>query len=520
MKTFYPYLEKLMPLSLVILLLSSNGQVQAQACATAQGDQTTYGTNNVWIGYVYTGQNFNNYQGDVTEGTAASPNFNETFGGGATYGTNGCSITTTHFSVRYKLTQSFASSNYTITVGGDDGYRLSLDGGATWVINMWQDQSYATSTYTVALNGSYNIVLEYYQDAGANRVSFNIAQICTGTGNPATFGTNNVWMGYLYQGMNFQLYKGSVTEGTAGSPSFDENFGNPGGSNSNTFNTNSCAVTTFQFSARYRLTQVLNAGTYSFTAGGDDGYRLSLDGGNTWVINNWNDHAYTTTTYSTWLSAGTYNTVLEYYQNGGFDRVTYSNTFTVLPVTLTSFSATLQPGDKALLKWTATDAVNFDHFVVQRSTDNETFQDVATVAANTTASAAANSTATQSYSYTDQFTYNGDVYYRLEMVDIDGKKSYSAVASLPMQESVAIRIYPTVVENGQLFVQSPTAIPQARLELFDMNGQRLQVNDWSSLEGRQSVSIAGNRGRLAAGAYIVRLSDSRSVLSKQIIIIK
>lgn len=513
MKLFYAHLLKLMIPILAILLLST-GQVQAQACATAQGNQTTYGTNNVWIGYVYTGMNFNNYQGYTTEGTAASPNFNEGFGGGGVnYNTNGCSITTDNFSVRYKLTQSFASGNYAITVGGDDGFRFSLDGGATWVINQWQDQSYTTTTYNVALNGSYNMVLEYYQDGGANQVSFNITQICTGTGNPATYGTNNVWMGYLYQGMNFDLYKGSVTEGTAGSPSFDENFGNPGGSNSNTFNTNSCAVTTFQFSARYRLTQVLSAGTYSFTAGGDDGYRLSLDGGNTWVINNWNDHAYTNTTYSTWLSAGTYSTVLEYYQDGGFDRVTYSNTFTALPVTLTNWSATLQPGNKALLKWTATDAINFDHFIVQRSTDNETFQDVSTIAAITGG-------ATQSYSYTDQFNYNGTVYYRLEMVDIDGKTSYSGIASLPMQESAAIHIYPTMVENGQLFIQSPTTIPQAHMELFDMNGQRLQVNDWSSLEGRQQVSITGNRGRLPAGAYIVRLSDAQTVLAKQIIIVK
>src|ERR1700744_3472064 len=511
MKHFYPHLLKLM-IPALVALLSFTDQVQAQTCATAQGNPATYGTNNVWIAYVYTGQNFNNYQGYTTEGTAASPNFNEGFGGGATYNTNGCSITTTNFSVRYRLTQSFANANYTITVGGDDGFRFSLDGGNTWVINQWQEQAYTTTTYTVAMNGSYNMVLEYYQNGGANQVSFNIMQICTGTGSQNTYGTNNVWMGYLYQGMNFQLYKGSVTEGSAASPNFDENFGNPGNSNSNTYNTNSCAVTTYQFSARYRLTQVLSAGTYTFAAGGDDGFRLSLDGGKTWVINQWPDQGYIASTYSTTLSAGSYNTVLEYYDNGGADRVTYSNTFTVLPVTLTSWSANLLPGNKALLKWTATDAINFDHFIVQRSTDNENYQDVNTIEAITGA--------TQNYAYTDQFNYNGTVYYRLEMVDVDGKTSYSTIVSLPMQESVAIRIYPTMVDNGQLFVQSPTAISQAHLELFDMKGQRLQVNDWSSLEGRQQVSITGNQGRLTPGAYIVRLSDAQTVLAKQIIIVK
>ena len=85
--------------------------------------------------------------------------------------------------------------------------------------------------------------------------------------------------------------------------------------------------------------------------------------------------------------------------------------------------------------------------------------------------------------------------------------------------SKTIRIYPTVVENGTLFVAASTAIEQAKLELFDMNGQRLQENDWSSLQGVQQVSVGGN-GRLPAGAYIVRLSNGQTTLSKQMIIIK
>jgi hypothetical protein len=154
---------------------------------------------------------------------------------------------------------------------------------------------------------------------------------------------------------------------------------------------------------------------------------------------------------------------------------------------------------------------------VQRSTDGESFEDVGTVAA-----VPVDSSAAQAYAYTDQFTYNGNVYYRLELVDGNGNNSYSTVVSLPMKATVstAIRIYPTVVESGQLFVESATAISQAQLEIFDMNGQRLQVNDWSVLEGRQQVAINGNNGRLPAGAYIARLTNGQSLLAKQIIIIK
>jgi PA14 domain len=514
MKSLYSYLLKLTLLLLITLLLAPAQRLQAQACSTAQGNQTAYGTNNVWIGYVYTGENFNNYQGYIHEGTSSSPNFNEGFGGsGATFSTAGCSVQADNMSVRYLLNQTFASGTYVITVGGDDGYRFSTNGGSTWLINKWADQSYNTTTDTVTLNGNYNFELDYYQNGGANQVTFTITQICMGTGDQTIYGTNNVWNGYLYQGENFQTYKGTMTEGSSSSPNFYENFGNTSNSNTATYYTNQCSVTTYQFSARYKLTQTLPAGNYTFTAGGDDGFRLSLDGGTTWVINKWQDQGYTTATYSTTITAATsYNTVLEYYDNGGADIVSYSNTFTTLPVTVNTWSATLEPGDKALLKWTTSNAVNFDHFIIQRSTDNETFQDVATVDAVT-----ADSGLTQKYSYTDQFTYNGDVYYRLAEVDRDGTTNYSTIVNLPMQQSAAIRIYPTVVTNGQLNVQSPSSISQAQFQLFDMKGQKLLARNWSEFQGVQQVSIGSN---LAPGAYIALLSDGQSILTKQIIIIK
>jgi hypothetical protein len=139
----------------------------AQPC-TPLGDQVTYGTDNIWIGYVYDNMNFTTYAGYVNEGLTANPNFDQSFGGSdVNYTTNGCPVFTSTFSVRYKLAKTFASGNYEFVVGGDDGYRLSLDGGATWVINNFSDHAYTTTIYTIALNGTYNMVLEYYENGEA-----------------------------------------------------------------------------------------------------------------------------------------------------------------------------------------------------------------------------------------------------------------------------------------------------------------------------------------------------------------
>ena len=178
---------------------------------------------------------------------------------------------------------------------------MSLDGGATWPINEWHDQSYTTRTYTVSLNGTYNMILEFYENNGANRVSFAVAANCNGSENTSIYGTGNIWNGYVYDGINFNTYMGMVNEGTVTNPAFDQNFG---GTNT-TYTTSGCGVQTETFSVRYRLAKFFAAGTYNFTVGGDDGYRFSLDGGATWLINNWTLHSYTSTTSATVTLNGT-----------------------------------------------------------------------------------------------------------------------------------------------------------------------------------------------------------------------
>jgi hypothetical protein len=248
----------------IIVCLFSRFIVNGQPCTPA-GNPATYGTGNVWIGYVYSGTNFNTYRGYVNAGTAGSYAFDQNFGGASvTYATNGCPVTTDVFSVRYRLTKNFTNQNIDFTVSGDDGFRLSIDGGATWLINRWNDQSYSTVTASAYMNGTYNLVLEYYENTGDNRITFSAVAGCIGAGDPSVYGTSNTWQAYIYEGMNFNSYKGSKTEGSALDPNFDESFG---GDNV-TMSFLTCPINTQAFSARFRLTRNMPAGTYVFTIGG------------------------------------------------------------------------------------------------------------------------------------------------------------------------------------------------------------------------------------------------------------
>ena len=143
------------------------------------GDQISYG-NGTWIGYIYSNQTtfppadgFNtNYSGFVTQPFT----FDQNFGGGAISGVNLCSSYNDAFAARYKMTRTMPNDSYTITVGGDDGFRLSVDGGTTWITNpaRWTNQSYVTNSVTVTLSGTINFVIEYFENGGDARLTFDI----------------------------------------------------------------------------------------------------------------------------------------------------------------------------------------------------------------------------------------------------------------------------------------------------------------------------------------------------------
>lgn len=474
---------------------------------------TTYGTNNVWIGYVFDGTGFNTYSGYINEGNISSPNFDESFGGSNTnFNTiDGCAVQTETFSVRYKLKQSFTDADYTVVVGADDGYRLSVDGGATWVIDKWVLQSYTSTTQTIHLNGSANLVLEYYENSGDNRISFNITKNCTASGNPLTFGTNNKWIGYIYSGMNFDTYKGYVFEGNAASANFDESFGGDNVS----YGTSDCPITTSQFSVRYRLTTTLTPGIYTIVVGADDGYRLSLNGGSTYVINKWNDQGYNATTYTATLS-GTQNMVLEYYENGGANRVSFNiSGGTILPVTFGGFDADFKDNHVELV-WKTMMEKGIDHYEVERSADGVNFTQIASMPSKTTISTNAYQLI---YNFTDENPFSGISFYRIKVVGRDNYTNQSPVVQINnMNQIQGIKIFPTLVEHNTVHVQTDKTLRNARLEFFDLSGKKLSETTWESLSGRQDCSVSKSY-RLSAGTYVARLTSNGQPVKNQLLIV-
>ncbi|MDQ2720870.1 MAG: T9SS type A sorting domain-containing protein [Bacteroidota bacterium] len=196
--------------------------------------------------------------------------------------------------------------------------------------------------------------------------------------------------------------------------------------------------------------------------------------------------------------------------DGFTDLYKINATVSALPITLLNFKAALQPQD-VKLDWTTVTEINSSHFVIQRSPDAVHFSDIATV------NAAGNSSIERSYTYNDnQYLEAGSdvIYYRLQMLDIDGSYKYSGVLSVKLKAGVAsLRIYPNPVHNQLSILFSSATANTNELRITDVNGKQVyhQAYGAGSASNLQNINVSG----FAKGSYFIQLiTDKESKIIK------
>lgn len=102
--------------------------------------------------------------------------------------------------------------------------------------------------------------------------------------------------------------------------------------------------------------------------------------------------------------------------------------------------------NKVWLAWTTSQEPGVSHYNIERSYDNKTFEQTALLFTED------NSSSVNSYSYKDPVKNAADsvIYYRLKMVDKDGKYKYSEIRRVCISgtnESIGITTYPNPTVN-------------------------------------------------------------------------
>lgn len=174
---------------------------------------------------------------------------------------------------------------------------------------------------------------------------------------------------------------------------------------------------------------------------------------------------------------------------------------TPLPLNLTSFSA-IKHNNNALLQWKTVNELNTSRFEVERSINGTVFGTIGTVPAF-------NQPGNHLYSYTDNKNVNaGSCFYRLKMVDKDGKFNYSDVIYLNENDLPTFTVFPNPAKE---LVTISGLKPNGTIRLIGMDGKVLQQQNVTS----QNVTL--QMGKYAKGTYMVQYVSDEKVVSQKII---
>jgi hypothetical protein len=182
----------------------------------------------------------------------------------------------------------------------------------------------------------------------------------------------------------------------------------------------------------------------------------------------------------------------------------------ILPVTLTAWNGVYR-NDKTYLSWQADKGVDFSHFVVERSSDGVNYISLGQVQASTSAAL------TLQYSFIDIAPAGGANYYRLKMVDIDGRYQYSGIITIRTNiQGFNVTASPNpFTDNVVITIESKTD-ETVHLRVFNNDGK---------LVWRKSISVnAGTNARyfselqsLPKGIYFIKVNKQNSEASLKLI---
>jgi len=188
----------------------------------------------------------------------------------------------------------------------------------------------------------------------------------------------------------------------------------------------------------------------------------------------------------------------------------HTNPSYALPVSFNYLNGVKQ-GDKHLLSWSVTcNTTPRVTLTLERSADSRNFNSLYSITADAVR-------CNQPFNYTDAQPLAGINYYRLKIVDADGKITYSnTVALINGTKGFALmNVTPNPVSHGT-FKLGVTSATNGNIEvrITDVQGRTMQVQTLPVLAGFNSISM--NVSRLAPGVYYINAistADKSNTLS-------
>jgi hypothetical protein len=180
----------------------------------------------------------------------------------------------------------------------------------------------------------------------------------------------------------------------------------------------------------------------------------------------------------------------------------------VLPVTFISFKVA-QQNNAVGINWSIASEVNINNYVVEKSTDANTFTEIGNI----------NSTGSNSYSWLDEKSTNSDAYYRIKAVENSGLNLYSNVLKINTYSTITdVAIAPNPITNSRFALQLKSiAKDNYSVIIYNSIGQivyRTAVNHAGGT-ATESIQLPSS---IKKGIYTLSLSSSGLKINKTLFI--
>lgn len=178
--------------------------------------------------------------------------------------------------------------------------------------------------------------------------------------------------------------------------------------------------------------------------------------------------------------------------------------YTLLPVDLIDFRGALID-EFIQLTWKTASEINSETFIVERSSDGVSFEEIGRV------DAAGNSSVERAYQFIDNQPLEGNNYYRLKQVDFDGAFEYHKIIvinTVTQASLTRVNVFPNPADDIVRFNVSSEESKVYRVEILDKSGRLVKVETVNSSEGQQTITV--DISTLAPGNYALNLIDEET----------
>jgi ELWxxDGT repeat protein len=193
------------------------------------------------------------------------------------------------------------------------------------------------------------------------------------------------------------------------------------------------------------------------------------------------------------------------------DLFRLDGTFSPLPLTLLNFTGSVY-NKSVHLNWTTVTEINTAYFEVERGSSNSRFETIGKV------NAIGNSTDKKEYSYEDINAMNGSankIFYRLKMVDADGKFTYSKVITVSNFNVDGLVTYPNPVKDELKLSFYSRENNVLTLNFLDESGKKVLSRQLNAVAGNNTYLL--NVGQLPKGSYYIKVVTNDGIQTAKLI---